>query len=68
MEALNNALLVMFRWTEDEIAQGVNFNPSSFPELHQVSDHSEYMSIKTHQSIGELNVQVANMHRWRWLS
>ena len=37
MESLDNSLLVVFRRTEDEVAQGVNLNPSSFPELHQVS-------------------------------
>jgi len=52
MESLDNSLLVVFRRTEDEVAQGVNLNPSSFPK----------------QSVWELDVQITNMHRRRWLT
>ena len=37
VEALSDALLVVLRGAEDEVAQSVDFDPASFPELSHVS-------------------------------
>lgn len=68
MESLDNSLLVVFRRAEDEVAQGVNFDPSSFPKLQQISIRLTFTFDKTYQSVWELDVQIANMHRRRWLA
>jgi hypothetical protein len=39
VEALDDALLVVLRRAEDKVARGVDFDPSSFPELWLVSMH-----------------------------
>lgn len=37
MEAFGHALLVVFRGAEDKVSRGVDFDPSTFPELPRVS-------------------------------
>jgi hypothetical protein len=41
MEALDDALLIVLRGAEDEVAHSVDLDPSSFPELGNVSMYHE---------------------------
>jgi hypothetical protein len=68
VEALGDTLLVGLGWAQDEVAHGVNLNPSAFPELRCVRHTYTFHRGQTYQSIGELNVQVANVNGRRGLS